>query len=156
MKLTTLHVALPENWHEVPDMQPRLFRSLSEDSGCLQLSLLPALESPDDLLGQLRAMLVDQPDLGDEIDAATEETASGPMATVSYKHPHTHRLFQAWIIAGPATVFATYAMGASPARADYETRESANILRALRFVSTLDSFEAYAPAEEKRAWWKIW
>lgn len=137
-------------------MQPRLFRSLSEDSGCLQLSLLPPLDSADDLVGRLRALLADQTDLGDEVSSMEETTHSGPMATLLYKNPRNQGLFQAWLLAGPSTVFATYTMGASPARADYELRESTLILRGLRFVSTMENFEAYSPPEEKRAWWKIW
>src|SRR5690606_30055632 len=112
MKYTTLHIPLPENWYEVPDMQPRLIRSHSEDSGCLQLSLLPVLETPEDLIGQLRSHLTNTADLGEEQSATEEEAPLGPMASILYRHARTGVIFRAWMIAGPATVFATYTMGA--------------------------------------------
>lgn len=157
MKYTTLHIALPENWHEVPDMQPRLFRSQSEDSGCLQLSLLPVLETPEDLVGQLRSHLANAPDLGEELSATEEEAPLGPMASILYRNAATGALFRAWMIAGPATVFGTYTMGAL-GRADYEMKECATILRGLRFVSTLETFDVYSPAAEEteKPWWRVW
>lgn len=154
MKITTLHVALPENWFEVPDSKPREFRSRDEDSGCLQITLNPPLDA--DLLATLRALLSGIPDIGEEQASALEDFPIGPAATLLFKSPRVG-LFQAWLISRPNTsLFATYTM-ASLARAEYELRESAHILRGLRFVSTLDTFEPYAPPpDEKRPWWKLW
>ena len=158
MKQTTVHVVLPENWYEVPDCQPRMYRTRSEESGVLQLSLLPPIEpeGDEDLQARLREMIADQPDLGEEIAAATEQTDLGPMATLVYKSPRVG-LFQVWLIPAQATLFATYTMG-ELGRAEYEMRDAAHILRGIRFVSSLDNFEAYSPPPEAdaRPWWKVW
>lgn len=155
MKITTLHVALPENWFEVPDARPRQFRSRDEDSGCLQISFNPPLEPDTEILAKLRDLMAAQPDL-EEQAAASEELPVGPCVTILFKSRQVG-LFQAWLIARPdVSLFATYTMG-SVARAQYELNESAHIIRGLRFVSTLDSFEAYSPPPEPtRPWWKLW
>lgn len=156
MKQTTVHVVLPENWYEVPDCHPRMYRTRSEESGVLQLSLLPPIEPDGDLQARLREMISDHPDLGEEIAAATEQTPLGPMATLVYKNARAG-LFQVWLIPAQATLFATYTMG-ELGRAEYEMRDSAHILRGIRFVSSLDTFEPYSPPPETdaRPWWKVW
>lgn len=156
MKITSLHVALPDNWFEVPDANPREFRSIDEETGRLQISINPPLAPDADLIIELRLILAGFTDLGLEESAALDEFPTGPVATLLFNSPRVG-LFQAWLISHPgASIFATYTMG-SLGRAQYELRESALILRGLRIVSTMDDFEPYAPPpEEPRPWWKFW
>mgnify|MGYP001197129737 CR=1 FL=1 len=156
MKLTNLHVVLPENWFEVPDVKPREFRSIDDETGRLQISLNPPLAPDTDPLNDLRLILAGTSDLGEEQAAELDEFPTGPVATLLFKSPRVG-LFQAWLISHPdASIFATYTMG-SLARAQYELRESSHILRGMRIVSTMDDFVPYSPPpEEPRPWWKFW
>jgi hypothetical protein len=136
MRSRALHVRLPSNWSEVPHLTPRTYRRNTLDSGILQLSLQPSLETEMSDGEQLVAYFLEMlaglgMSLGSPIISSHMPCAAGVMATALYRDAQ-RGLLQFWLIPAEVTVFASWEMGGF-ASASEESTEAQEILRTVCF-----------------------
>ena len=137
LKHRTLHVILPENWHESDSHEQgggRIYCPNNDNPGRLRISLLPPDEShnKNPLIALSGILENTKMPVGEQLAASISQGRAGSIATILRQIPDIG-LVQFWLIPSEMTVFMSFEMG-DPGRASKGFEEAGEIVSGLEFI----------------------